>query len=63
MVEINPFVWNGCELTVDKNPGEAYSDWARKWIDVGDEKTPTMTACKMLSIVSHPRKNITENGQ
>ncbi len=37
-VKVRPFVWNGCELTLDKKPTETFEGWARKWIDVNDNK-------------------------
>ena len=40
-VEISSFVWNGCELTFNKKPNNAYEIWARKWIDIDDKKKPT----------------------
>jgi len=40
-VEITPFVWNGCEFTIDKKPNDIYIIWARKWIDIDDKKKPT----------------------
>lgn|SRR5688572_20554087 len=40
-VEINPFVWNGCEFTVDKELNNAlYFIWARKWMDIDEKKEP-----------------------
>lgn len=35
-VEITPFVWNGCELTLDQKPDITYESWIRKWIDIKD---------------------------
>jgi hypothetical protein len=40
-VEINPFVWNGCEFTLNKKPTDAYIIWAKKWIDIDDTKKTT----------------------
>ena len=40
-VEISPFVWNGCEFTVDEKPNDTYIIWARNWIDFDDKKEPT----------------------
>jgi hypothetical protein len=39
-VEINPFVWNGCELTFSNEPKNwnSYYSWAKKWLDIGDNK-------------------------
>jgi hypothetical protein len=38
-VNIEPFVWNGCEFTFDKEPNnwDSFSNWAIKWIDLEDE--------------------------
>ena len=35
-VEVIPFVWNGCELTLDNKPNDAYITWAKKWMDFDD---------------------------
>ena len=37
-VTVRPFVWNGCEFTLDKKPDIAYDNWAKKWIDIDDKK-------------------------
>ena len=37
-VKVKPFVWNGCELTLDKRPNITFDNWAKKWIDIGDKK-------------------------
>ena len=39
-VEINPFVWNGCEFTLDKKPNITFDNWAKKWMDIDDKKKP-----------------------
>ncbi len=37
-VIVNPFVWNGCELTLDKKPNITFDNWVKKWIDLDDKK-------------------------
>ena len=37
-VTFDPFVWNGCEFTIDKKPNIAFDIWARKWMDIDDKK-------------------------
>jgi len=37
---VSPFVWNGCEFTIDKKPDPAFEDWAKKWMDIDDIKEP-----------------------
>jgi hypothetical protein len=39
-ITINPFVWNGCEFTVDKKPNITFDNWAKKWMDIDDKKKP-----------------------
>jgi len=41
IVTVKPFVWNGCEFTLDKKPNTTYDNWAKKWIDIDDKKTVT----------------------
>jgi hypothetical protein len=38
-VIIKPFVWNGCEFTLDKKPNITYDNWAKRWIDMDDKNT------------------------
>jgi hypothetical protein len=38
-----PFVWNGCQLTLDKKPGIQYQKWATRWIDINDKKQKDST--------------------
>jgi hypothetical protein len=38
-VNVDPFVWNGCELILDQKPDVTFDNWARKWIDIDDKKT------------------------
>jgi hypothetical protein len=38
-VTIEPFVWNGCEFTLDKKPNITYDNWAKKWIAIDNKKT------------------------
>ncbi|HET7003180.1 MAG TPA: hypothetical protein VFI33_17770, partial [Puia sp.] len=59
-VDIFPFVWNGCELNLDKNPGDAYVNWARKWIDIDDKKMRTPDGFQnVIHNVTFPKE---ENG-
>lgn len=37
---VDPFVWNGCEITIDKKPPLALEAWAKKWINIDDNKQP-----------------------
>ena len=37
-ITVKPFVWNGCEFTLDKKPNITYDNWAKKWIDIDDKK-------------------------
>lgn len=37
---INPFVWNGCEFTIEKKPNITFDNWAKKWMDIDDKKKP-----------------------
>ena len=39
-ITISPFVWNGCEFTLDKKPNITFDNWAKKWIDIDDKKPP-----------------------
>lgn len=36
---IYPFVWNGCEIVINKSPLKinAFYAWANKWIDINDK--------------------------
>jgi hypothetical protein len=40
-VDISPFVWNGCEFSVDRKPNITFDNWARKWLDIDEKKTET----------------------
>jgi len=39
-VRINPFVWNGCEIVLNRLPNgwDCFYDWVGKWIDLHDKK-------------------------
>jgi hypothetical protein len=39
-ITVAPFVWNGCEFILDKNPDKPFENWARKWMDIDDKKKP-----------------------
>ncbi len=57
-VEIIPFVWNGCELTLDQKPNIAYENWARKWIDIDDEKTVSANGFQnVIHSVTYPEED------
>lgn len=39
-ITVNPFVWNGCEFTLDKKPNITFDNWAKKWMDIDDKTKP-----------------------
>ena len=39
-VTFEPFVWNGCEFTIDQKPNITFDIWAKKWMDIDDKKKP-----------------------
>lgn len=39
-ISLNPFVWNGCEFTLDKKPNITFDNWAKKWMDIDDKTKP-----------------------
>ena len=60
-VKVVPFVWNGCELTLDKKPNIAFDNWARKWIDIGDNKTIGLDGLQnVIHSVTYPKE---QNGK
>ncbi len=40
-IEINPFVWNNCEIFIDNdlNDRDEFYEWIKKWIAIDDEYT------------------------
>jgi hypothetical protein len=56
-VEIEPFVWNGCEFTVDEKPNFMFESWAKKWIDIEDNKeVPKDSFSNVIHSVTFPKQ-------
>ena len=37
-VAMAPFVWNKCELVIDKRPDKPVYSWGKRWMDMGNEE-------------------------
>ena len=60
-VTINPFVWNGCEMSLDRKPNITFDNWAKKWIDLDDNKTVSSDGFQnVIHSVTFPEQ---ENGK
>jgi hypothetical protein len=56
-VEIDPFVWNGCEFTTDEKPNFMFEFWAKKWIDIDDNKVvPKGDFLSLIHSVTMPKQ-------
>ena len=60
-VVIDPFVWNGCEFTIEEKPNFIFESWAKKWIDFEDTKeVPKDSFSNVIHSVTYPTE---ENGK
>ena len=60
-VVVKPFVWNGCEFTLDKKPNITYDNWAKKWVDIDDKKT--ISADGYQNVIHSVTFPVEENGK
>jgi hypothetical protein len=60
-ITILPFVWNGCEFTLDKKPDIIFENWARKWMDIDDKKK--QGANGFQNVIHNVTFPIEENGK
>lgn len=59
-VQVNPFVWNGCDFIVDQKPNFMFESWAKKWIDIDDNKLVKEDSfANVIHSVTYPKE---ENG-
>ena len=56
-ITVSPFVWNGCEFTVDEKPNFMFESWAKKWIDIEDNKeVPKDSFSNVIHSVTFPKQ-------
>jgi len=60
-VEIQPFIWNACEFTLDQKPDIIFENWSRKWLDIGDTKKESSDGfLEVIHNVTYPNQNNSE---